>query len=79
MPTYTDDVARAYIFSLLRGNQTMAPYIMYINCMVTEDIDFHTFYNHRETSLLDDIVFYSGWLVCGSCLTYPHMPEHVMR
>lgn len=47
--------------------------------MVAEDIHSHMYVDHRETRPLDDIVFYSEWLACGSCAMYPHLPERVMR
>lgn len=47
--------------------------------MIAEDIHFNTYVDHRETRPFDDIVLYSGWLASSSRLTFPHLPEHVMR
>lgn len=40
---------------------------------------FNNYADHYETQQFDDIVLYSGWLACSSCLTFPHLPECVMR
>lgn len=40
---------------------------------------FNTYVDHRVTRPFDNIVLYSGWLACGSRLTFPHLPECVMR
>lgn len=40
---------------------------------------FNSYVDHRETRLFEEIVLYSGWLACGSCLTTPHLPECVIR
>lgn len=40
---------------------------------------FNSYVDHYETHPFGDIVLYSGWLACGSHLTFPHLPKHVMR
>lgn len=42
-------------------------------------MQFHTYIDHCEMRLLDDIAIYSGWFTCGSCVTYPHLPKCDMR
>ena len=69
----------AFAFVSLRENQTTDPYRVYLDRLVVEDIQFHTYVDHRETRPFDDIVLYFRWLACGSHMTYPHLSECVMR
>lgn len=42
-----------------------------------DDICFTLYREHRQTRSLKVILWYSGWLSCGSLLMYPHLPEQV--
>lgn len=52
---------------------------MYLDRLVGEDIHFYMHVDHCEMCTFDDIVFYPGWLTCGSRLTSHHLPERIMR
>lgn len=52
---------------------------MYLDRLVGEDIHFHTYVDHRETYPFDDIALYSGLLTYSSRMTYPYLPERIMR
>lgn len=69
----------ASAFALLRGNQAIKPFQVYLDCLVAEDMHFNSYVDHREMRPFDDIVLYSGCLASGSSLTFPHLPDHVMR
>lgn len=55
------------------------PFIVYLDCLVTADMHFNRYVDHRQTRPFHKIVLYSGWLAYGSRLTAPYLPEHVMR
>ncbi|KAI5400626.1 uncharacterized protein LOC127096136 [Lathyrus oleraceus] len=46
---------------------------------MANDMHFNSHVDHRETQPLDEIVIYSGWLACGSCLIAPHLSESVIQ
>ncbi|KAI5443435.1 hypothetical protein KIW84_012178 [Lathyrus oleraceus] len=77
--TYTKDMPRSTTSSPLRRNQTTEPFIMYLDHLVSEDMHFNIYVDHRQTRPFDEIVLYFGWLACGSRLTTPHLPESVKR
>lgn len=52
---------------------------MFLDRTAADNIHYMPYNNHGQTHALDDIAFYSRWLVCESRLMYPHMPERVMR
>lgn len=52
---------------------------MYLDCLVAEDMHFNNHVDHYNTRPFDDIMLYSGWLTCGSRLTFPYLPKRVMR
>lgn len=54
-------------------------YYVYLDFLIAENIHFHSYVTHRETRLLEDITFYSGWLACSSLMMYPHLPEPAMQ
>lgn len=66
-------------FSPLRGNQETKPFRVYLDCLVVEDMHFNSYIDHSEMRSCDDILLYSGWVTCGSQLTFPHLPKRVMR
>lgn len=72
-------MSRATAFTPLRGNQATKLFKVYLDRLVAEDMHFNNYVDHRETWPFDEIVIYSGWLACGSCLNVPHLPECVMR
>ncbi|CAL5202105.1 unnamed protein product [Lathyrus oleraceus] len=74
VPTYTDYMLYASAFTLLKGNQVIKSFKLYLDCLVAEDMHFNNYVDHRETQPFNDIVLYSGWLACGSRLTFPHLP-----
>lgn len=76
---YSKDMSRVTTFAPLRGNHETEPFKVYLNRLVAEDMKFNIYVNHRETWPFDEIVLYSRWLTCGSCLTTSPLPEHVMR
>lgn len=52
---------------------------VYLDCLVSKDLRFHTYVDHCDTRPFDDIVLYSRWLACGSRLKCLHLPECVMQ
>lgn len=63
----------------LRGNQETESYRVYLDCLVVEDITVCSYVTHDDRCPFDDIALYSGWLACGSSLTYPRLSERVMQ
>lgn len=47
VPTYTEDMSRAYAFSQLKRNQMIDPFIMYLDCLVVEDMYFNNNVDHH--------------------------------
>lgn len=68
-----------FCISLLRGNQAIESFIMYLNRLVIEDMHFNNYVDHREMRPFDEILLYYGWLACGSFLIFPHLPECIMQ
>lgn len=52
---------------------------MYLDPLLAKDKHFHSYVEHHETRPFDDIILYLKWLTCGSCMTFSHVPNHVMR
>ncbi|CAL5187902.1 unnamed protein product [Lathyrus oleraceus] len=77
--TYSKDMSCATAFAPLRGNQVDELFKVYLHFLVVEDMHFNNYIDHCDMSSFDEIVLYYGWLACGSRLTTPHLPEHVMR
>lgn len=77
--TYTEDISCATAFSSIIGNQTTESFRVYLDRLVIEDINFNNYVDHHETRPFQEIVLYSGWLVCESRLTNPHLLECVIR
>ncbi|XP_050898936.1 uncharacterized protein LOC127105772 [Lathyrus oleraceus] len=78
MPEYTKIMSRVSVFIPLRGNQAIDPFRVYLDHLVVEDVHFNNYVDHRQTGSFDEIILYSGWLLCGSRFTAPHLPERVM-
>lgn len=77
--TYTEDMLYATAFAPLRGNQTTDPFIVYLDRLVAEGMQFNNYVDHREMQPFDKILLYFGWLACESRLTAPRLPERVMQ
>ncbi|KAI5416015.1 uncharacterized protein LOC127073444 [Lathyrus oleraceus] len=77
--TYIEDMPRATVFYPLRGNQVTESFKVYLDYLVSEDMHFNNYVDHRQMQSFDEIVLYSRWLAYGSHITAPHLPERVMR
>ncbi|MCI32229.1 putative IMP dehydrogenase/GMP reductase, partial [Trifolium medium] len=47
--------------------------------MEVDEVTFCPYKDHRQTRPFQDISWYSGWIMCGSALICPHLPERVLR
>ena len=47
--------------------------------LLVDDIIFYPYDNHRESHPLEDIIWFSGWIMCGMSCYRPHLPERVLR
>ena len=52
---------------------------VHLDHLVSEDMYFNSYVDHRERWLFDDIMLYSGWLAYISYVNVPHLPECMMR
>ncbi|GAU21307.1 hypothetical protein TSUD_372010 [Trifolium subterraneum] len=47
--------------------------------MEVDEVTFCPYEDHRQTRPFQDISWYSGWIMCGSSMICPHLPERVLR
>ncbi|GAU29856.1 hypothetical protein TSUD_379460 [Trifolium subterraneum] len=47
--------------------------------MEVDEVTFCPYEDHRQTRPFQDISWYSGWIMCGSAMLCPHLPERVLR
>ena len=47
--------------------------------LLVDDIIFYPYDSHRESHPLDDIIWFSGWIMCGMSCFRTHLPERVLR
>ena len=64
-PDYEDFMPRASRFILNRGNDNVAPYLVFLDRTHHDDINWTPFEDYKEVAPFDTISLYSGWLACG--------------
>ncbi|GAU41518.1 hypothetical protein TSUD_302570 [Trifolium subterraneum] len=47
--------------------------------MEVDEVTFCPYEDHRQFRPFQDISWYSGWIMCGSSMICPHLPERVLR
>ncbi|GAU25842.1 hypothetical protein TSUD_31060 [Trifolium subterraneum] len=47
--------------------------------MEVDEVTFCPYEDHRQTRPFQDISWYSGWIMCGSSMICPHLPERILR
>ncbi|GAU26320.1 hypothetical protein TSUD_56180 [Trifolium subterraneum] len=47
--------------------------------MEVDEVTFRPFEDHRHIRPFEDIFWYSGWIMCGSAMICPYLPERILR
>ncbi len=47
--------------------------------MEVDEVTFRPYEDHRHIRPFEDICWYSGWIMSGSAMICPYLPEHVLR
>lgn len=71
--------AACYCICPSRGNYASDPFRVYLNRLVVNDTHFNIYVDHCDMLPFEEIVLYSGWLACRSCLTTPYLFERIMQ
>lgn len=72
-------MSRASSFLPFKGDQEIESFNVYLDHLIVKDMDFNSYFNHRETQPFNEIVLYLGWLAYNSRLIFYHLPERIMR
>lgn len=76
---YSEDQSHVCAFFPLNGNQEIMSFKVFPYRSTIDDIHYTLYDDHWQMHTFSDVAFYSGWLACGSCLMYPHLPKRVMH
>ena len=77
--SYTDDRPRGTRYMLRQGHVIQQSYRKALDRLEVDDINFYTYDSHRESHPVEDIIWFSGWIMCGMSCYRPHLPECVLR
>jgi hypothetical protein len=75
--SHADPVAAK--FCPFKGNKLPAGDRTKLDRMEVDEVTFCPYEDHRQTRPFEDISWYSGWIMCGSAMICPHLPERVLR
>ena len=64
---------------LRQGHAIQQSYRKALDRLEVDDINFYTYDSHRDSHPPEDIIWFSGWIMCGVSCYRPHLPERVLR
>ncbi|CAJ2646660.1 protein MAIN-LIKE 1-like isoform X2 [Trifolium pratense] len=76
---YTHDNPYAARFLPLKGPKFPGQHRSALDTMRMDEVVFCPYEEHRQTRPFQDISWYTGWIMCGSAIINPHLPERVLR
>lgn len=77
--SYREDRPRACRFMHKKGIVVEYSYRAALDRILVDDIIFYPYDCHRESHPLEDIIWFSGWIMCGMLCFRTHLPERVLR
>ncbi|GAU22781.1 hypothetical protein TSUD_142200 [Trifolium subterraneum] len=76
---YTPEDPVAAKFVPLKGPKFPYEHRTTLDRMEVDEVTFCPYEDHRETRPFEDISWYTGWIMCGSAMICPYLPERVLR
>jgi len=77
--SYREDHPHACRFMHKKGIAVEYSYRATLDRLLVDDIIFYPYDNHRESHPLEDIIWFSGWIMCGMSCFRTHLSECVLR
>lgn len=74
-----EDHPRACRFMHKKGIAVEYSYSVALDRLLVDDIIFYPYDSHRESHPLEDIIWFSGQIMCGMSCFRTHLPERVRR
>ncbi|MCH85630.1 putative IMP dehydrogenase/GMP reductase, partial [Trifolium medium] len=62
-----------------KGHKYPHTYRTFLDRLEVDDCTFSPYDDHRQAHPFQDISWYTGWIMCGCSMVFPHLPERVLR
>ncbi|KAK2417027.1 protein MAINTENANCE OF MERISTEMS [Trifolium repens] len=66
-------------FYCMKGTQVPDEHRTILDCMDMDEVVWQPYEDHRHVRPFQDCAWYSGWIMCGTAMICPHLPERVLR
>ncbi|GAU31987.1 hypothetical protein TSUD_359320 [Trifolium subterraneum] len=63
----------------MKGYKYPDEHMTTLDRMEVDEVTFRPYEDHRHIRPFEDICWYSGWIMCGSAMICPYLPECVLR
>ncbi|GAU10556.1 hypothetical protein TSUD_423620, partial [Trifolium subterraneum] len=75
--SHRDPICAKYL--PLKGYKYPDEHMMTLDRMEVDEVTFRPYEDNRHIRPFEDICWYSGWIMCGSAMICPYLPERVLR
>ncbi|GAU50435.1 hypothetical protein TSUD_134900 [Trifolium subterraneum] len=75
--SHRDPICTKYL--PLKGYKYPDEHMTTLDRMEVDEVTFRPYEDHRHIRPFEDISWYSGWIMCGSAMISPYLPERVLR
>ncbi|KAK2455628.1 protein MAINTENANCE OF MERISTEMS [Trifolium repens] len=66
-------------FYCMKGTQLPDEHRTVLDRMDMDEVVWQPYEDHRHVRPFQDCAWYSGWIMCGTAMICPHLPERVLR
>jgi hypothetical protein len=66
-------------FYCMKGSQLPDKHRTNLDNMGMDEVVWQPYEDHRQSRPFQDCSWYSGWIMCGTYMIFPHLPERVLR
>jgi hypothetical protein len=66
-------------FKPMKGGQSPNETRLALDRLELDDVVWQPYEDRRHTAPFQDCSWYSGWIMCGTAMVSPHLPERVLR
>ncbi|CAJ2665945.1 unnamed protein product [Trifolium pratense] len=75
--SHNDPIAAKYY--PFKGGKYPTEHRTTLDRMEVDEVTWRPYEDHRQTRPFEDISWYTGWIMCGTAMISPYLPERVLR
>jgi len=78
-PDYVENLLVVARRRLQKGHGEGVTYRSMLDRITFDDVHWRSYEDHREYQAIEEVLWYSGLIMCGDRRVYRHLPERVLR